>query len=296
MSEKTVLITGCTHGGIGHSLALDFHTRGYTVLASARRASQIADLAERGLTTLSLDVTDRNSIEDAKREVEALIADGLIAGLDVLVNNAGRNCTMPALDVDLDDARHCFETNVFGVMAMCQAFTPLLIKQKGLIVNIGSVAAIIPYVFGSTYNASKAALHAYSRTLRLELAPLGVRVMVVVTGGVQSNIARTKRTLPPSSLYLDIEDDFQRRVVHSQDGAMANREFARGVVDAVVRGGRRTLWRGNKSWLVWFARSWVGGWIFDLLLPSMFGLGRLGGLVRERERGGGKGGKGGKGL
>lgn len=54
----------------------------------------------------------------------------------------GRNCTMPAMDADLDDARHCFETNVFGVMAMCQAFTPLLIKQKGLIVNIGSVAAV----------------------------------------------------------------------------------------------------------------------------------------------------------
>lgn len=54
----------------------------------------------------------------------------------------GRNYTIPALDVDLDEARHCFETNVFAVMAMCQVFTPLLIKRKGLIVNIGSLAAV----------------------------------------------------------------------------------------------------------------------------------------------------------
>lgn len=113
MSKKTVLITGCvfpsshpstpqrhplTHttnttrsctlGGIGHSLALDFHSRGYTVLASARTASKITDLAALGITTLSLDVTDKNSIEAAKREVEDLIESGTIGGLDVLVNNA----------------------------------------------------------------------------------------------------------------------------------------------------------------------------------------------------------------
>ncbi|CAD6448091.1 31c29551-f504-4d08-a620-fa8132705403 [Sclerotinia trifoliorum] len=288
-SQKTVLITGCTAGGIGHSLALDFHSRGYIVIASARSASKIEDLKELGIRTLSLDVTDGKSIEGAKRDVEGLIESGVIAGLDVLVNNAGRNCTMPALDVDLDDARHCFETNVFGVMAMCQVFTPLLIKRKGLIVNIGSLAAILPYVFGSVYNASKAALHAYSRTLRLELAPFSVRVMVVVTGGVQSNIARTPRALPPSSLYLDIEDEFQTRVVHSQSaGSMPNAEYAKGVVDAVVKGGVRTLWRGNKTWIVWFARNWLGSWFFDLVLPGMFGLRRLEALVRGRSVGDGK--------
>lgn len=114
-----------------------------------------------------------------------------------------------------------------------------------------------------------------------------------MTGGVQSNIARVQRILPPSSLYLEIEDEFRKRVVHSQDGAMPNVEYARGVVDAVVGGGRRTLWRGNKSWIVWFAKNWVGAWIFDLILPRMFGLKRLGELVRARERGsGGRGGKG----
>ena len=166
------------------------------------------------------------------------------------------NCTMPALDVPLDDARACFETNVFGVIAITQSFISLLIASKGLIINIGSLAGIMPYVFGSVYNASKAALHAYSRTLRLELEPFDVRVMVVVTGGVQSNIARTHRILPNDSLYLDIVGDFERRQTHSQEGAMSHDDYARDVVAAALKKKPvKWLWRGNKAWLVWFIRA-----------------------------------------
>ncbi|PQE06130.1 short chain dehydrogenase reductase protein [Rutstroemia sp. NJR-2017a BBW] len=139
--RPTVLITGCTRGGIGHSLALDFHSRNYNVIASARSADKIADLKELGMRTIGLDVTDLESIVSAKKVLEGWIEKGEVGGLDVLVNNAGRNCTMPALDVDVNDARHCFETNFFAVVNMCQTFTPLLIKRKGLIVNIGSLAA-----------------------------------------------------------------------------------------------------------------------------------------------------------
>ncbi|KAI4125356.1 MAG: hypothetical protein LQ347_005399, partial [Umbilicaria vellea] len=106
---------------------------------------------------------------------------------------------MPALDISLSEARATFETNLFAIMHICQTFSPLLIRAHGTIVQIGSVAAIIPYVFGSVYNASKAALHAYSNTLRVELEPFGVKVMTVVTGGVQSRIARTERWLPQGS-------------------------------------------------------------------------------------------------
>jgi 1-acylglycerone phosphate reductase len=65
---------------------------------------------------------------------------------------------------------------------MCKAFAPLVIASKGTIVQIGSIAAVMPYVFGSAYNASKAALHAYSSTLRVELEPFGVKVITVITG------------------------------------------------------------------------------------------------------------------
>jgi 1-acylglycerone phosphate reductase len=100
--------------------------------------------------------------------------------------------TVPAVEVELAEVRQTFETNLFAVITMCQTFLPLLIKAKGTIVQIGSVAGvglrsaqlqlqviktnisqIIPYVFGSVYNASKAALHSFSDTLRVELAPFG---------------------------------------------------------------------------------------------------------------------------
>ncbi|RDL35950.1 uncharacterized protein BP5553_06562 [Venustampulla echinocandica] len=272
--KKTVVITGCAPGGIGNALAREFHANGLHVIATARSRSAITDLEDIGMTTVSLDVTSEESIAMARKEVEELVQG---RGLDMLVNNAGRNLTLPALDVPLSEARLTFETNFFAVVAITQAFTPLLITASpSLILNIGSVAAIVPYVFGSVYNASKAALHAYSNTLRLELEPYGVRVMVVVTGGVKSRIARTERVLPEGSLYTAIEGEFERRVSHSQEEAMDTVEYARGVVrEALKSAPKKWFWRGNKAGIIEFVHRWLGGWVFDLVLPRMFGLVKL---------------------
>ncbi|TVY50928.1 NADPH-dependent 1-acyldihydroxyacetone phosphate reductase, partial [Lachnellula cervina] len=185
--RKSVLITGCAPGGIGNALAREFHSKGLHVIATARNTDQITDLSDMGMSTLALDVTDSASIAAARVEVEALTC----GTLDILVNNAylypsqlslavaqekrqnphpstqirGRNLTLPALDVPLDEARLTFETNFFSVIALTQVFTPLLIASSpSLILNIGSVAAIVPYAFGSVYGASKAALHSWSNT------------------------------------------------------------------------------------------------------------------------------------
>ena len=154
---------------------------GLHVIATARNASVLAELGELGMSTLALDVTKADSIATCHDEV-ARITGGT---LDILVNNAGRTHTHPATDIDLDDVRETFETNVFGVMAMCAAFADLLIAARGLIVNIASLAAVTPYVFGSVYCASKGAVVSYSRTLRVELQPFGVRVMVAMAGTVR---------------------------------------------------------------------------------------------------------------
>jgi len=135
-TPKSVLITGCTPGGIGHALAREFKSKGLRVFATARKAESISDLANQGIETLALEVTDSDSIEALKQEVKSRTG----GTLDVLVNNAGRNYTVPALDVELDEIRATFEANVFGVMSMCAAFAPLLIKAKGIIVQIGSLA------------------------------------------------------------------------------------------------------------------------------------------------------------
>jgi 1-acylglycerone phosphate reductase len=202
-----------------------------------------------------------------------------------LLPHSGRNYTVPALDIDMSEVKTTFATNVFAIMEITQHFIPLLITSKGLIINIGSVAGIMPYVFGSVYNASKAAIHSYSATLRLELEPYDVKVMVVVTGGVQSNIARTYRSLPEGSLYLPIRDSYERRLTHSQEGAMSNEEYARGVVSAALKSRpKKWLWRGNKSWSIWFVKTFLGLWVLDLVLPRVFQLDKLKAIIKSRDK------------
>ncbi|KAJ9194352.1 hypothetical protein DTO164E3_5330 [Paecilomyces variotii] len=283
MDRKSVLISGCSPGGIGHSLALEFHKNGLRVFATARNRDTLTDLEAKGIETLSLVVDDEESVKACFEEVEKRVGE---KGLDYLVNNAGRNYTVPAVEAQLSEARQTFETNFFSVILMCQTFLPLLIKAKGTIVQIGSVAGIIPYVFGSVYNASKAALHSWSDALRVELAPVGVKVTTVITGGVQSRIARTKRTLVPNSLYTAVETEYQRRLVHSQENAMPNAAYARSVVNQILygsapwrwlwpwaRGSKTWIWEGNRAWLIWLVS---GGWawwgLFDRIMTRMFGL------------------------
>jgi len=141
---------------------------------------------------------------------------------------------------------------------MCKEFSPLLIAAKGTIVQLGSIAGIMPYVFGSAYNASKAALHAYSNTLRVELAPFGVKVVIIVTGGVLSQIARVDRVLPPDSLYLPIEADYIRRTKHSQEVGIPADKYAKQVVSKLTtRNPPREIWAGYGARLVWFVSTFL---------------------------------------
>jgi 1-acylglycerone phosphate reductase len=219
-------------------------------------------------------------------------------GLDYLVNNAGVNYTVPALDIDLASVRNVFETNVFAVMRLCQVFAPLLIEAKGTIVMIGSLAGVMPYVFGSVYNASKAALHAYANTLRVEMAPFGVSVITIVTGGVKSRITRTERALPETSRYADMEEEYQGRQTHSQMGAMANEDYANSVVKQVLPGAgpwpwrwiwrdsrKKWIWEGNKSWVVWaLSGGWTWSGFWDWYFTRAFGLWKIGQNAKKDKR------------
>ena len=175
-------------------------------------------------------------------------------------------------------------------MALCQAFVPLLIAAKGSIINIGSLAAVMPYVFGSVYNASKAALHSYSDTLRVELAPLGVKVVVVVAGGVKSQLARLHRELPEGSRYRGVKAEYERRQVYSLQGAMETEVFAERVVGDLLGfrerwlGGRRMVWRGNQAWKVWFLGMVMPRVFWDWIFSRMFGLWKIGEKGKGEEK------------
>lgn len=153
-TKGSVLITGCSDGGIGSGLALDFQQRGYRVFATARNPEKMAALEDLpNVTLLTLDVVNKVHIKAAVGAVSAQ-TDGT---LTYLVNNAGRNHFMPLLDDDIEVAKDIFEINVWGPLAVTQAFAPLLIKAQGTLVNITSIAGHggvpmmgkrIPSIFG----------------------------------------------------------------------------------------------------------------------------------------------------
>ena len=144
VQRKSVLITGCSEGGIGHALAKSFQKHGFHVFATARTPAKMSALENiAGITLLPLDVTSTPSIAYAVSEVQAQTG-GL---LHCLVNNAGYLYVMPALDTDLDEAKRMFDVNLWGTMAMIKTFAPLLIQAHGSVVNISSVLGSIsmPY-------------------------------------------------------------------------------------------------------------------------------------------------------
>ena len=138
--EKSVLITGCSAGGIGSSLVESFQKRGLLVFATARTASKIAHLEKLpNVVLLTLDVTSTSSIAAAVESVKSRTG----GTLDYLVNNSGVAHVMPVLDTDIAVAKSIFDVNLWAVMAMTQAFAPLVIQAKGTIVNIGSINGLL---------------------------------------------------------------------------------------------------------------------------------------------------------
>ncbi|KAJ6470259.1 NAD-P-binding protein [Mycena vitilis] len=268
--KKNVLITGCSSGGIGHALAIEFHAKGCHVFATARRLDSMRDLSAQGIETLRLDVTDLNAIRTIRDEISA--ATG--GTLDVLVNNAGQAYPVAITDMELDRIREIFEVNLFAPMAMVKEFSRLLIAGgDARVVQIGSISGIMPVPFSAAYNASKAGLHSFCNTARVELAPFGVKVINILSGGVQSNVSRGG-TLPEDSLYKVMEDLYQeKRIKVSQRGAMPADKYARIVVaESLKPKPRAWVWAGKNSFLVWFMDTFLARTAFDFLMNKIFGM------------------------
>jgi NADP-dependent 3-hydroxy acid dehydrogenase YdfG len=178
---KTVLITGCS-SGIGHATAEHLAGRGYDVYATARRPDSIDDLRERGCKTLALNVTDEQSMRGAVAEVDE--AGGTV---DALVNNAGYSQSGAVESVGMDDVRRQFETNVFGLLRMCQLVLPGMRRQGfGRIVNLSSMGGKVVFPGGGLYHATKFAVEALSDAMRFEVESFGVGVAIVEPGLIRT--------------------------------------------------------------------------------------------------------------
>jgi NAD(P)-dependent dehydrogenase (short-subunit alcohol dehydrogenase family) len=196
------LVTGAS-SGIGEATARTLAGAGFTVYAGARRLERMAPLAEHGVRPVALDVTDDASMVSCTEQV--LSEQGRI---DVLVNNAGYGSYGAVEDVPLEEARRQVEVNVLGLARMCQLVAPHLRAQgSGTIVNVSSVGGRFSEPLGGWYHATKYAVEALSDSLRMELAPFGIRVVVVQPGAIASEWSgiaeETMRARSGGTAYAD---------------------------------------------------------------------------------------------
>jgi len=191
--KRYVVITG-TSTGIGYDAARKLIHHGFHVFGSLRHIKDGERLKNElgvSFTPLYFDVTDKNAVLDAAQEVKAKIGN---AGLAGLVNNAGIAVAGPLMHLPLEQFRHQFEVNLFGVLQVTQAFLPLLGARKkcshppGRIINISSTSGRIVYPFLGPYSASKHALGAFSDALRRELMLYGIDVIIIEPGSSKTPI------------------------------------------------------------------------------------------------------------
>ena len=216
-NHGSVVITG-TSTGIGRATALALDHLGFHVFAGVRKetdAKSLANEASSRLTPVFLDVTDTDSIAKVREQVAETVGEDGLAGL---INNAGVLFNGPLEFISLEDLRQQFEVNVFGDIAVTQAFLALIRKGKGRIVNVGSVAGKFAAPFFSPLSASKFAMESFTDALRLELHPWKIPVVLIqpgfvdtaATGKVEENSAAMLKKLSPEGVEL-YGETFRRR-------------------------------------------------------------------------------------
>lgn len=180
--SRTVLITGCS-SGIGRCLALGLKARGYDVIATARRPTDVAALAAEGLTALPLDLASSASIATAVAAVHERTGGRLFA----LINNGAYGQPGAVEDLTRAALRAQFETNVFGAHELTCLVLPMFrAAGTGRIVQISSLLGLVCLAYRGAYNASKFALEALSDTLRLELRGTDIHVALVEPGPIKT--------------------------------------------------------------------------------------------------------------
>lgn len=214
--EMVALITGCSTG-IGRVLCRMLTEKGYIVIATARNVNTIKDLHT--ALALPLDVTDRQSVDLAVREVITRFGK-----IDLLINNAGYSLRGALEDVDIENSKRVFDVNVFGILNLIQVVVPEMRRnQHGRIINIGSISGKFTQPINGVYCASKYAVEALTDALRLELHEFGIDSTVIEPGPIETNffetLGRTSGELlsNPNSCYTHLyQEDISFREIQKR--------------------------------------------------------------------------------
>lgn len=199
-TNKSVLITGCS-SGIGYCVAQGLRQRGYRVFASARQAKDVTYLTDLGFETVTLDLADSSSIQNAVNQVLQRTEGRLFA----LFNNGAYSQSGAVEDLSRDALREQFETNLFGWTELTNLIIPVMRRQGfGHIIQNSSVLGLVVLPFRGAYNASKFALEGLTDTLRLELQGSGIHISLIEPGPIESDFR--KNSLKAFKKHIDIQN------------------------------------------------------------------------------------------
>ncbi len=205
--SKVALVTGAS-SGIGESIAVHLSESGWTVYAVARRVERMAALESRGIIPFAMDVTDDASMVAG---VDRIITEQ--GQIDALVNNAGYGSYGPVEHVPLDEARRQFDVNVFALARLTQLIIPhMRTRRRGRVVNISSIGGKIYEPLGAWYHATKFAVEGFSDSLRIELAPFGIDVVIVEPGPIISEWNTIARESMVERSVGTVYEDLARRM------------------------------------------------------------------------------------
>ena len=182
---KVAVVTGGS-SGIGLCAVRALRRAGCTVYAVSRRTVE-----EEGVVSLPADVTDEKAVQAA---IERVYAEQ--GRIDILVNDAGMGISGAVEFTNTADAQRLFDVNFFGMVRMCRAVLPIMRRQgSGRIVNLGSVAGVVPIPFQTYYSASKAAIHAYTMALANEVRPFGISLCALMPGDIRTGFTAARQKL-----------------------------------------------------------------------------------------------------
>ena len=270
--QRSVLVTGAS-SGIGLATAEHLAAEGFRVFAGVRKIPS----APVDYTHVLLDVTSPDSIAAAVREIESQLNG---EGLHALINNAGIADVRPLEFTPMGHFRGDLEVDVFGVVAVTQAFLPLLHKARGRIVNIGSVGGLITIPFGSSLCASKHAIEAISDAFRLELWSAGLHVILIQPASINSGSAeklaaqveRNIEALPPEGRrrHAALMRIFIKATLAAESGGSPPSVVAEAVCEALLSDHppiRRLV--GKHGYLLNFLARFLPSSVRDALLRKL---------------------------
>jgi NAD(P)-dependent dehydrogenase (short-subunit alcohol dehydrogenase family) len=272
---KTVLITGAA-SGIGRATAEAFAKRGHTTYATSRRLETLNALATAGCQTLELDVTSEDSMQ---RAVQTILERH--PQIDILVNNAGYGLNGPIEELEMNQLRHQFETNVFGLVRLTQLVLPGMRRAKsGRIINVGSVGGTFTAPGAGAYHASKWALESITDALRFEVQSFGIDTVLIQPTGVYTNfdkkIAAVMPDTGPESPYAFFKANHLKVTQamfkpNSNAGIIQPDAVARAILTAAEAKNPRTRYKVGLSAVVYSSlRRLVSDRMWDTIMGSQF--------------------------